>query len=159
MKIYRLEKTQLVEKTVSEVFAFFERPENLAKITPPALGFKILTPEPLIMQTGTVIDYTIRPLGFSWHWRTLIVDYNPPIRFVDIQLKGPYKFWHHTHTFLKIDKGTLICDRVCYALPFGFSGQLAHVLFVKKQLENIFEYRRRVIDGLFAGNKTAGDVP
>ena len=153
MKIYTLEITQLVKKPLEEVFAFFERPENLSKITPPTAGFEILTPGKITMQTGAIIDYTVRPLGPRLHWRTLITDYDPPHKFIDVQLKGPYKFWHHTHTFEKTKEGTLITDRVRYILPFGILGRLAHVLVVKRQLNNIFDYRRRVIERYFTDDK------
>jgi ligand-binding SRPBCC domain-containing protein len=154
MKIYTLIRTQEVNKPLEEVFAFFERPENLARITPPSLGFEILTPGPIAMRTGTVIDYTVRPLGPRLHWRTLITEYIPPYKFVDVQLEGPYKFWHHIHSFEKTATGTLITDRVKYILPFGFLGRLAHGLMVKGQLENIFDYRRIVIDELFSGEES-----
>ena len=150
MKVYILERTQPVKKPLEEVFAFFERPENLSKITPPSLGFEILTPGPVAMHTGAIIDYTIKPMGPRLHWRTLITDYDPPHKFVDVQLKGPYKFWHHTHTFEQTDEGTLITDRVRYILPFGILGRLAHALLVKRQLKNIFDFRRRVIENYFS---------
>ncbi|MBN1211846.1 MAG: SRPBCC family protein [candidate division Zixibacteria bacterium] len=151
-----LERTQLVKKPLEEVFAFFERPENLSKITPSSLGFEILTPEPIAMQTGAIIDYTVKPLGTRLHWRTLITNYEPPYKFVDVQLKGPYKFWHHTHTFEQTVEGTLITDRVRYILPFGFLGRLAHGLLVKRQLEYIFDYRRRIIEKYFSEDGRKG---
>ena len=82
-----------------DVFNFFSMPENLVKITPKSLSFTILTPKPIDMEKGTLIDYTISLMGFPVHWRTLISDYNPPHSFIDQQIKGPYAFWHHTHTF------------------------------------------------------------
>jgi len=149
MKIHTLEKEQLIKKPLSEVFSFFENPENLARITPPSLGFIILTPTPIIMKKGTVIDYTVRVMGLKVHWRSLISCYEPPHKFVDEQLKGPYKYWHHTHRFIEKPEGTLITDKVGYALPFGPLGSIMHRLTVKKQLEDIFEYRQQVIVDYF----------
>lgn len=149
MKVYKLEREQLISKPVEEVFSFFENAENLSKITPSNLGFKILTPLPIDMKTGTVIDYTIKILGIRIHWRTLISDYNPPHYFTDEQLKGPYALWHHRHEFVSTADGTLIRDKVTYALAFGVIGSLAHSFFVKRQLQKIFNYRSSVIKQIF----------
>ncbi len=149
MKIYELHCEQTINRPLREVFAFFERPENLATITPPQLGFRIVTPTPIEMRQGALIDYTISVAGFRILWRTLISDYDPPNRFVDEQLKGPYRLWHHTHTFQAVDAGTRLTDHVRYALPFGPLGQLAHSLKVKRDLEKIFAYRSRFISEHF----------
>ena len=103
MKLYTLISTQFIEKSIDEVFTFFSKPENLSVITPSKLGFKILTPTPIEMGPGRIIDYQIYLLGIPIHWRTLITDYNPPNMFVDQQIKGPYNMWHHTHTFHKVE--------------------------------------------------------
>lgn len=150
MKIHHLHKEQLIKRPIDEVFAFFEKPENLAKITPPSLGFEILTPSPINMQVGTLIDYTIRVAGIRVRWTTLITAHDPPRKFVDQQLKGPYSFWHHSHTFKETPEGTLIIDDVRYALPFGFLGNLAHLLKVKSDLEKIFTHRARIIEQQFS---------
>jgi ligand-binding SRPBCC domain-containing protein len=142
VRVYELKRQQIVPAPIDEVFTFFGRPENLAKITPDRLGFVILTPLPIRMQAGTTIDYTIRVLGMRRHWTTLITDYDFPHRFVDVQLKGPYRFWHHTHTFESVEGGTLLVDAVRYILPFGL---LAHWVFVRRQLESIFDYRCEII--------------
>ena len=155
MRVFTLTKEQRIERPVNEVFAFFERPENLATITPPELGFRILTPTPIEMKPGTLIDYSVRILGVRTHWRTLICDYQPPHRFVDSQLKGPYTFWHHTHTFEEVDGGTIIRDEVRYVLPFGWLGRLMNRLVVRRQLRGIFEFRARVIGDHFAGAERA----
>lgn len=102
------------------------------------------------MRVGTLIDYTVKPMIFPIRWRTLITDYDPPRRFVDEQLKGPYSFWHHTHTFEEKDGGTLITDDVRYVIPFGIIGRMAHFLFVKRQLKKIFDFREKVISEIFA---------
>ncbi len=150
MKVYTLQREQEVKRPRAEVFGFFSKPENLARITPPSLGFVILTPTPIDMHAGTVIDYTIRALGMRIHWTTLISSFEPPYRFVDVQLRGPYAFWHHTHTFEEIDSGTIIKDDVHYALPFGPFGEIAHALTVRRQLRSIFKYRRNIIDQIFS---------
>ena len=149
MKIHTLERTQLVERPLEEVFAFFERPENLAVITPPSLGFVILTPSPIRMQTGTLIDYSVKILGVRMHWTTMISEYQPPFRFVDIQLKGPYTFWYHTHTFKEVAGGTEVGDLVRYVLPMGPLGTMMHKTIVKRQLSEIFDFRAQVIEDKF----------
>jgi len=148
MKTYTLRKQQTIARPIDDLFNFFKQPDNLEKITPASVGFTILTPRPIVMQVGTVLDYTIRLLGLPVRWTTLISTYDPPHRFVDVALRGPYSFWHHTHTFAEGDKGTIMTDEVRYALPFGLIGRLAHFLWVKRQLEYIFDYRRRVISDL-----------
>lgn len=145
MKIYTLTAEQSVPQPLAEVFAFFERPENLAKITPPSLGFVIVTPTPIAMKAGTLIDYTIKVMALRLRWRTLISQYDPPHAFVDEQLKGPYRLWQHRHSFREVEGGTLISDEVTYALPLGILGRIAHSLFVRRQLQGIFAHRARVI--------------
>ena len=149
MKIYELNKTQFINQPIDVVFYFFLKPENLALITPSKLAFKILTPTPITINKGTLIDYTIRLMRFPVHWRTLITKYNPPYEFVDEQIKGPYLFWHHTHTFKAVNGGSEIKDKVRYSIPMGYLGQFIHKIWIKKDLEKIFEYRKAVIDKLF----------
>lgn len=149
MKIYQLHHSQLIKKSLPAVFSFFENPANLAKITPPTLGFQILTPTPIRMEKGTLIDYTVRIMGFPARWTSLITDYDPPHKFVDVQLKGPYSFWHHTHLFKEHPEGTLIEDVVRYSLPFGVLGQWVNALVVARQLNAIFNYRQMVISRTF----------
>jgi len=145
MKVFTLQRTQTVPASLDEVFGFFRSPENLARITPTWLNFRILTPSPIEMRVGTLIDYTIGWLGLTMRWTTLITAYDPPHRFVDEQLKGPYSFWHHTHSFAEKDGVTVMTDTVRYALPFGVVGALAHALVVRRQVEHIFEYRTQII--------------
>lgn len=149
MKVYTIEREQLIRKPIKEVFSFFENAGNLAQITPSNLRFMILTPFPIVMKTGTLIDYTIKVFGIGVHWRTLITDYDPPREFTDEQLKGPYAFWHHRHEFVSTEDGTLIRDKVTYALPFGIIGRLVHALFVKRQLQQIFDFRTSIIKRIF----------
>lgn len=153
MKTYKLKRQQVIPKPLEEVFEFFSRAENLAKITPESLDFKILTPLPIEMKAGSLIDYTVKPLLLPIRWTTMITDYNPPNGFIDQQLKGPYSFWHHTHSFEHTPEGTLITDEVVYALPFGILGRIVHALFVKRQLRRIFDYRSSVIKTIFNENE------
>ena len=157
MKLHRLDRQQMVKKPIGDVFEFFEKPENLALITPPSLGFEIITPLPIEMKTGTLIDYTVKVQGIPVRWTTMITEHDPPHKFVDVQLKGPYAFWHHTHTFKEVEGGTLMSDRVQYILPFGFLGRLVHALSVEGQLKHIFDYRGKIIEEQFA--KDIKDMP
>ncbi|MCC6696930.1 MAG: SRPBCC family protein [Candidatus Hydrogenedentes bacterium] len=150
MKLHVLQREQRVPYPVDEVFAFFACPENLARITPPSLGFQILTPSPVTMKEGALIDYTLRMMGMPIHWRTLISRFDPPCCFVDEQLKGPYLFWHHTHTFREDDHGTVIGDEVRYVLPYGPLGDVAHAVYVRRRLDDIFDHRAQVIKQVFS---------
>ena len=159
MRIHTLEREQWVARPLARVFPFFAQPENLALITPPGLDFQLLTPRPVCMEPGRVIDYTIRVLGVPTRWRTLITRYEPPWCFVDEQIAGPYSFWHHTHTFTEQDGGTLLQDAVRYALPFvlpGPAGEIAHALYVRPALERIFNYRAQLFSRLFGGDAPGG---
>ncbi|CAN5476924.1 SRPBCC family protein [soil metagenome] len=128
-----------------EAFAFFADAGNLERITPPELNFHIITPQPIDIRQGTLIDYTLRMRGFPVSWRTEISVWNPPHRFVDRQLKGPYRQWIHTHTFIeKAPEETLIEDEVRYRLPFEPVGEIAHVL-VRRELDYIFDYRQKTV--------------
>lgn len=151
MKIYLLRRQQLIAKPLQEVFDFFKNPENLKHITPPSLNFHILTPMPIRMEKGTVVDYTIRVLGTYPRWTTMITEFDPPHRFVDVQLNGPYSYWHHTHLFQEMGQSTLVIDEVRYAMPFGLLGNLARKLFVARQLEDIFNFRADSLRVIFSG--------
>ena len=151
MEPYELADELVVPAPIEDVFAFFDRPENLARITPPWLSFQILTPRPIPMHEGAVLDYAIRVGPMPSRWRSMITTYEPPHRFVDEQLLGPYSFWHHTHSFECVEGGTLIRDHVRYLPPPGFLGRIAHALFIRRQLEAIFRYRREVVQDLFPG--------
>lgn len=130
----------------AEVFAFFADASNLARLTPEWLKFTIETPTPVDMGRGAVIDYTIRIYGIPMRWRTLITEWEPPFRFVDEQVYGPYRYWRHEHTFDKSGDGTLLGDRVEYAAPFG---ALADRVFVRGNLRRIFDHRSEVLCELF----------
>src|SRR5690242_11474856 len=119
MKVYTLRRRIWVPHPLIEVFDFFARAEDLERLTPPWLHLHILTPPPIAMQQGTNIAYALRVRGIPLQWVSKIEKWNPPYEFVDVQIKGPYKFWHHTHRFSSTKGGTAIEDTVEYALPFG----------------------------------------
>ncbi|MEO8273349.1 MAG: NAD(P)H-binding protein [Chloroflexota bacterium] len=154
MRTHRLHASQVVARPIDEVFAFFSRPENLARITPSGMGFDRLSDD-VDMRAGLEIDYRIRPLlGIPIRWRTRIDAYDPPFQFSDVQLRGPYRRWEHRHTFRSVPGGTLIEDDVTYELPLGPLGGLAHRLVVRGQLLEIFRHRARTIAGIFAVPET-----
>ena len=150
MSRYRIDEHVWVPRPLDEVFPFFSRPENLGALTPPELSFDIRTPSPVPMAEGALIDYRITLGPLPMNWRTLIEVYEPPHRFVDVQLRGPYALWRHEHLFEAADGGTSIRDRVDYALPFGPLGTLAHAAVVKRRLHRIFAYRRDVVARMFS---------
>jgi ligand-binding SRPBCC domain-containing protein len=130
----------------AEVFSFFADARNLEIITPPWLKFEVLTPAPVVLRVGALIDYRIRIHGLPVRWRTEISEWNPPHQFVDVQLRGPYKYWRHMHTFEERDGGTLCLDQVSYR-PLG--GGFMNRLFVRRDLERIFQYRQQRLVELF----------
>ncbi len=156
MTIHTLERKQRLPLKPGEVFPFFESPENLARITPPWLNFRILTPSPIEMKVGTVIDYTIRWLGIPVRWRILITSHEPPWSFVDKQIAGPYSLWHHTHLFAETASGTEMTDSVRYALPGGPFGDVAHAMIVRRQLNEIFNHRAETISRMLEGLHASG---
>ena len=133
----------VVNQPISEVFSFFENPHNLAKITPAWLKFKVLTSEPLVMRPGLAIEYNIRLMGIPMDWKSLIAEYRPPFHFVDEQVQGPYRYWHHSHEFRSEGSATRVIDSVDYALPLDPLSRLAHALMVRHQLRAIFRYRQK----------------
>jgi ligand-binding SRPBCC domain-containing protein len=144
---YRLERLQLIRHPLDEVFAFFSDAYNLEALTPPQLHFHILTPCPIAMHAGTLIDYRLKLFGIPFSWQTQIDEFEPGRRFVDRQLRGPYRLWRHVHEFTAVDNGTLMIDEVDYELPWGPLGTLAHLLLVRRTLDKIFDYRRdRIVD-------------
>jgi ligand-binding SRPBCC domain-containing protein len=149
MAIYTLQREQLVPRPLEEVFGFFSDARNLQKITPPWLNFQILTAEPIDIQPGTLLDYRLKWHGLGIRWRTRIVTWNPPHAFTDEQIRGPYRLWHHTHTFTAEAGGTRMVDAVNYQLPLGMLGAIAHGIAVRRDLERVFDYRRQAIASLF----------
>jgi len=146
---FKLEQIQIIPKPRSEVFAFFADARNLERLTPDFLGFQILTPGPIEMKTDAIIDYSLRLYGVSLNWRTRIEAFEPESRFVDTQLKGPYRHWYHLHEFEEVEQGTRMRDVVDYELPFGPLGTVARALLVRRSLERIFGYRRRAVTEIF----------
>lgn len=144
-----LRREQIIRLPRSEVFKFFADAGNLEQITPPQLGFHIITPQPLDIKEGALIDYTLRLRGFGVRWRTVISTWDPPREFIDEQLKGPYQQWIHRHSFTEIDQNTtLMEDEVRYRLPFEPLGDAVHFL-VRRELEQIFDYRRDTVEKIF----------
>jgi ligand-binding SRPBCC domain-containing protein len=144
-----LETTTKLYRPLAEIFDFFSRVENLNEVTPSELSFKILTPLPVKMEKGAVIDYTIKLSGIPFHWRTLIKEWNPPYSFVDVQAKGPYSLWHHTHTFEQKEDHVLMTDRVEFLSPGWIFEPIVHHLFVGARVEAIFKYRTQIFTRLF----------
>jgi ligand-binding SRPBCC domain-containing protein len=153
-----LEREKWIPRPLEEVFYFFGDAENLEKITPPWLNFRILTSRPIQMTVGAKIVYQMRLHGVLMRWTSEILEWKPPFGFVDVQLKGPYRLWHHSHSFTKQHNGTLMKDLVRYELPFGWLGRIAHALTVRKNLDEIFDYRFRAISEIFAGPEHGREV-
>jgi ligand-binding SRPBCC domain-containing protein len=138
---YILRREQWIPRPIEDVFAFFADARNLEEITPAWLGFRILSPQPIVMRRGARIQYRLRWHGVALRWLTEIQSWNPPHEFVDVQAQGPYRLWHHTHSFEAMDGRTLMRDVVRYILPLGRLGRLAHSWRVQADLEAIFDYR------------------
>jgi ligand-binding SRPBCC domain-containing protein len=149
VKVHLLERAQTVPGTLPEVFAFFKRPENLERLTPPWLEFRILGSSDAEVREGTLIRYRLRLNGIPLTWESRIARYEENTLFVDEQIQGPYRRWVHLHTFRAVPGGVDVGDRVEYALPFGFLGRLAHALVVRRQLHTIFAYRERALKDVF----------
>lgn len=135
-----------------EVFGFFADAENLERITPPEMNFRIVTPTPVPMGTGALIDYRLRLFGVPFAWRTRIARWEPPSLFVDEQVEGPYAMWIHTHSFEEVEDGTRVRDEVRYRIPLYPLGELAYPL-VRLQLARIFGFRRRRLGELLGGRR------
>lgn len=145
---YELNTELELNRCVDDVFTFFADAGNLDLITPPWLRFEILTPLPIDMRKGAIIEYQIRLHGISVRWKTQILVWEPPHRFVDEQIRGPYRLWVHKHTFEQKGGLTVVRDHVDYDLRCGF---IAHRLFVKRDLDRIFTYRRNKLLEAFKG--------
>lgn len=142
---YVLEREQVVPRDCGEVFAFFAEARNLEAITPPWLRFRVTTPGEVALRRGALIEYRLRLHGVPIRWRTEIAAWEPERRFVDVQVAGPYALWEHIHTFEPHEDGTLVRDRVRYALPLGPLGRLAHAVLVRRDLARIFDFRRDAV--------------
>jgi len=141
---HQLHTTLELPLPIDEVFAFFAEAANLGRITPPELRFEILTPAPVHMRRGTLLDYRLGLFGIRFRWRTRIAAWDPPHGFIDVQVSGPYALWEHTHVFVATAAGTLIDDRVRYRLPLSPLGEIASPV-VRRQLARIFAYRQDAV--------------
>lgn len=144
---YVLRAECLLPQEVGDVFPFFADAYRLEEITPPWLNFQVLTPKPIEMRTGQIIDYRLRVRGLPIKWKTVISTWEPPFLFVDEALSSPYRHWHHEHQFVSCPEGTRVLDTVHYGVP---GGALMHTLFVRRDVEKIFEYRQQVLKQRFA---------
>jgi ligand-binding SRPBCC domain-containing protein len=151
-RIHVLQREQRLDAPPAVVFPFFADARNLEAITPPLLRFRLLTPDPIAMGVGTFLQYALRVHGMPVRWDTLIQAWEPPHRFVDVQVRGPYRVWHHTHELVPVDGGaaTLMRDTVRYAVGFGLAGEIARRTVVRRDLEAIFAFRREAVPGLVA---------
>ena len=148
--MYQLKRTQFVKTDLETCWKFFSAPSNLQVITPDYMGFKVLTQVPDEMYHGLMISYKVSPvLRIPMNWITEITYVQDKSYFVDEQRHGPYKIWHHEHHFKSVEGGVEMTDIVSYLIPFGFLGRFTHWLFIRKQLESIFDYRVRKVDELF----------
>jgi ligand-binding SRPBCC domain-containing protein len=154
-KQFTLERTQTIDRPVDEVFEFFSEAGNLTLITPDWLNFRIMSGQPVEMGVGAIIDYRLKLHGIPLRWRSEITEWDPPVRFVDEQRRGPYRYWIHEHSFEAVEAGrTVVRDRVRYAVP---GGPLVNRLFVEPDLERVFRYRADKLDRIFHGErKVAG---
>ncbi len=159
--VYHLTTWQWLPRGQDEVFAFFADAFNLERITPPFLRFRVLTPPPIAMARGALIDYRLRLHGVPVSWRTEIAAWEPPRMFIDSQVRGPYAEWVHTHTFEPQDGGTMVRDAVQYRLigP-DIATRAIHGLLVGPDTTRIFEYRHTAMEGAFGvpGQSRKGPV-
>lgn len=157
MKLHKIRTSMHLPKKTEDVFSFFCDAVNLQRITPAELDFCILTPLPIDIGLGTIVDYQLRLFRIPFKWQSEITIWNPPHQFVDVQVHGPYKLWEHTHLFFEDDDGTVIEDDVVYRLPFWPFGEIAYPL-IHTQLKRIFGYRQQTIRQLLLGSPTEGAV-
>ncbi|RZJ44782.1 MAG: hypothetical protein EOO19_11640 [Chryseobacterium sp.] len=149
--VHQLKREQQLNCDIETAWKFFSAANNLSKITPKDMNFVVRTKmESDEIYEGMIIDYYVSPLlGIKMDWQTEITQVDRPNSFTDFQKKGPYKLWNHFHEFIPNEKGVLIKDTVDYELPMGFLGEIAHKLFVKSKLENIFSYRFNILEKMF----------
>jgi ligand-binding SRPBCC domain-containing protein len=151
MGFYQFKREQVIHSTINEVWDFISSPENLKKITPDSMGFDIRTPDlPSKIYEGMIISYTVRPmLGIKTNWVTEITHVVDKSYFVDEQRVGPYTMWHHQHIISPVENGVLMKDIISYKPPFGILGNIANLLFIRKKLKSIFNYRTKVLEEFF----------
>lgn len=155
MKIYTLQRKQVLPISLSEAWDFFSTPKNLSKITPEGMGFKILyVSGGDKAYAGQLIRYKIKIMpGITVHWLTEITQVKEPLHFIDEQRFGPYSLWHHQHHFKEVTGGVEMTDEVNYAIPFGIFGRLAHWLFVGDEVNRIFDFRFKMLEHYFTDPK------
>ncbi len=158
MKTWCLRASLWVPRPPAEVFPFFADARNLEDLTPPWLSFSILTPMPVPMHVGTLIDYRLKLHGLPLNWRTRIARWEPPFAFADEQLRGPYALWHHTHTFTPCDGGTALGDEVVMRPKGGLLAPLAMRWIVRNDVERIFRFRAHVMAARFGGDASRAEV-
>lgn len=147
MALYKLHQKQFLPVSLDVAWDFFSKPQNLEQITPPWLKFQILGDVPAKMYPGMIVEYKIRDAtGLPMQWVTEITQVNEPYMFVDEQRFGPYKFWHHQHFFREVEGGIEAEDIVHYKMPFWFIGLIVHAFYVKRQLKQIFEFRKTFLE-------------
>ena len=150
MKIYCLNRSINIPVTELEAWNFFSNPHNLSVITPKSMNFEVSKVDTDNIYNGQHIHYTVSPLfGISMKWTSLILDVVKQKCFTDVQVNGPYKYWHHKHIFEKISGGIKVIDKIHYALPFGCIGSILHPILVKNRLDQIFGYRNSKIKEIF----------
>ena len=147
VKVYTLDVSLWLPRTPDEVFPFFSNAHNLERITPPWVKFRVLTPEPILIQRGTTLDYQLRLRGIPVRWQSEITEWEPPYRFTDKQTRGPYRLWIHEHTFEAKGGGVIASDRVRYAV---WGGALVDRLLVAPDLQRIFAFRQQELTRHFA---------
>lgn len=152
MQAKEIRTTTIINKPLSEVFEFFSQAENLNKLTPPKVHFTILTPLPIPMFPGQIIKYRIKLFGIPFFWKTEITAWNPPFKFEDKQLSGPYVIWNHQHLFKEVDSKTEMTDIVTYKSKGWILAPFLHWLFVDKNVNEIFAYREKRLDEIFGKN-------
>lgn len=150
--IHRLYRRTEVPLPRSEVFRFFADAGNLERITPPEVAFEFVTPLPIEMRVGALIDYRLQLFGVRFGWRTEITTWKPDELFIDEQVRGPYRRWVHTHRFREVLGGTEVEDQVDWALPLPPFGEVARPL-VRRQLDRIFDHRERAVRALLVGDR------
>ena len=158
---YRLDTWLWLPRARPEVFEFFANPQNLERITPSFLSFHVLTPTPVDMRRGTLIDYRVGMRGLPMRWRSEITTWDPPVRFADVQVRGPYKQWEHVHGFEERDGGTLVVDTVRYVLRGpGFVARAINRVLVVPDLTRIFTFRHLALQDIFRvpGHAKAGPI-
>jgi ligand-binding SRPBCC domain-containing protein len=149
MRIRTFHREQWIAKPLADVFSFFCEARNLDRITPPWLNFRVLRQTRHELRVGTLIHYRLAWHGIPIDWTSRIEEWRPPYRFADLQLRGPYRLWHHTHIFEPLDRGTLMKDMVHYSVPLGVLGDLCAGWLVRRDVERIFDYRAWKIAAMF----------